>query len=1704
MRYYKPSCPKYMRILITVLVSLFTVGQINAQRVAKSSASIQTISNPGTGYFHYANRNEPPRAIEFEERTVTSAQFLQNINSYLNVPADFTFAESESTTDQLGMKHRLLQQHYKGIPLEGMLYRVHEKNGFVRSANGRAVRSINLDMSVKLNEDQAFEYAKRHVKSRDTTIRQGKRIIASRDFSFTPESFSIAFQYDIDVSFSERWRVSIDARTGNIVNKVSLVHNCSTHEKRPLPFGSGSGLTRYYGRQNIKVEMFDDGSSRMIGQTDNGGKIETYDINHFPARFLNFGFPIPLYDISSSFNTYDLPDQKVAVSVQWGTEKAYEYYFKKYGRNSFDNNGATIASYVHLDENLDNAFWTGKALAFGDGSNNNPLVELDVVSHELTHAVTQYEAGLQYYYEPGALNESFSDIFGKAVEFDTFGDTATWQLAKHFREGGLRDLANPNLQSQPDTYEGDLWISGDEDYGGVHYNSGVQNFWFYLLCEGGSGTNDHETAYSINAIGIEAASTIAYRNLTEYLSTTSDYMDSRVGSLLAAADLYGKNSIIYNEVSKAWNAVGVIDQPIITELEVYDITGTAVKLRGNLLPRGTEVTYRFEYGKTPALGSTTTTYEYIDKVEGVITGLESETRYYLRLVATNEHGDSYSYSGFKTLSPGPIVKLKPNIDVTETSATFYGAINPNNLEATYHFEYGTTTTFGSVTPSFSLSASTEFQDVSGIAINLQPRQTYYYRLSATNSAKSVSSTIGKFFTASRPVITSYAPLSSAINEELTITGLNFNPVSEKNFVTVGAVRAQILSSSDTEIRIKVPAGASLGKIRVTDLESALACESIHDFVPTYSGEFDASSLQISAGFTDLGSNDVTIGDIDGDNRPDIVYSHYAGFTVLQNTIQGDKITAGSFVRNGYSSDKPLYNLTLADFDGNGLKDIVALYNTGIRIYPNLSVPGFIFFGSPIDLATGYLAAATYNDFDLDGLVDIAITQTIPGDSTLLSIYRNQSPKGSLSSVTFVPRYTKALPGNVFELDNDDLNNDGKPDLTGSIFYKTEIITLKNGSVPGVFHFDDNIISDPTISTIADHLTQDLNGDNWKDVVAYSAPQADEMIVMQNTGGSSEISVNKPLVYASTARATFVQPGDLDGDGKVDVMVGLPEGNFLLLKNNTIAGAPIESGSFDDFANFGTASEAISGVSGISIGDLNGDGKPEMVTTYFLDHFPHAGYEIEIWENTTASCLDPSLVSVDAAQYFASVVLPVNTTVDQFQIEYRAEGIETWSSNNATTLYNLNPGTHYELRVRARCQLGFTQYHYSTFETKCIELNSLSIYYITPTYASITANNLELFEIQYSPAGEDEYVTLPQYSYHISDLIPGTTYDVRYRGRCSIATDFEYLQFATPCPSLEYLYVASLTYNSAQINWTSYYTGSVILEYSTDQVNWTLVDETQLISPLVPGHEYFVRGAFVCATMQSDFSFTSFTTPCPSVSELLVDDIDPFNAHLTWSDESATGNYIVSYTASGGPANIVTVNSTSLNLAGLNPGTDYYVAVAPQCSGANNFFSTSFRTPCFVPGNLSVTSVTHTTATVTWSDEFDGGTYMFDYSISGSHAWMALNASEKQVSLSELRPGTQYSVRIYVSCRTEPVHYANIEFETSLFEKTTFFPNPTDADITIEPSKDLIGSRYVIFDNVGRNVAEGEIQKYVFDMSLFHPGIYTLKIDGEQPMRIVKH
>jgi Thermolysin metallopeptidase, alpha-helical domain/Thermolysin metallopeptidase, catalytic domain/FG-GAP-like repeat len=230
-----------------------------------------------------------------------------------------------------------------------------------------------------------------------------------------------------------------------------------------------------------------------------------------------------------------------------------------------------VESRVHYGMNYNNAFQSpgSRYLSFGDGDGVrfSPLVSLDVVAHEFTHGVTEHTAGLIYANESGALNESFSDIFGTATEF-AYGRNPNYLLGEAcFTPGtpgdAMRSLADPPARGNPDYYPNRVFQGActpdpeRNDNCGVHSNSGIMNKAFYLLAEGGA----HPISKVIvTRIGRDAAVRIFYRALTFYLTKSARFYDARVATLNAAADLYGVASAQYRSTLAAWNAVGVRSQ----------------------------------------------------------------------------------------------------------------------------------------------------------------------------------------------------------------------------------------------------------------------------------------------------------------------------------------------------------------------------------------------------------------------------------------------------------------------------------------------------------------------------------------------------------------------------------------------------------------------------------------------------------------------------------------------------------------------------------------------------------------------------------------------------------------------------------------------------------------------------------------------------------------------------------------------------------------------------------------------------------------------------------------------------------------------------------------------------------------------------------------------------------------------------------------
>ncbi|MGB0850313.1 MAG: M4 family metallopeptidase [Bacteroidia bacterium] len=342
----------------------------------------------------------------------------------------------------------------------------------------------------------------------------------------------------------------IKATDGEIWAIENLLHDVNV---------TGTANTKYRGLKTITTDSIAPGNYRLR-ETGRGGGIETYNM----LTGTKYNAAVDFTDSDNYWNNYNAAYDEIATDAHYGAEVTYDYYFDRFNRNSFDNNGAKIRSYVHYRKNYVNAFWNGSVMTYGDGNGTSwaPLTSIDICGHEVSHAVTTNSAGLIYSYESGALNESFSDIFGNAIEYYADSLVFSWKMGEDIMSSGtgLRNMSNPNLRGDPDTYKGTYWKTGSGDNGGVHTNSGVQNYWFYLLSQGKAGTNDNGDAFDVDSLGIHKAEQIAYRNLTVYLTKSSQYSDARYYGIRSAADLYGDCSHEMIVTTNAWHAVGVGDE----------------------------------------------------------------------------------------------------------------------------------------------------------------------------------------------------------------------------------------------------------------------------------------------------------------------------------------------------------------------------------------------------------------------------------------------------------------------------------------------------------------------------------------------------------------------------------------------------------------------------------------------------------------------------------------------------------------------------------------------------------------------------------------------------------------------------------------------------------------------------------------------------------------------------------------------------------------------------------------------------------------------------------------------------------------------------------------------------------------------------------------------------------------------------------------
>jgi hypothetical protein len=235
----------------------------------------------------------------------------------------------------------------------------------------------------------------------------------------------------------------------------------------------------------------------------------------------------------------------------------YNLYQTEHNRISIDNKNMPVISTVHYDVGYQNAFWSGTQMVYGDGF-GFALAD-DVVAHELTHGVTQYESNLFYYYQSGAINESFSDLWGEYYDqINGQGNDAAsdrWLIGENISGyGAIRNMSNPPGFGDPDKITSPNYYEEAGDNGGVHFNSGVNNKAVFLMVDGGAFNGK-----TITGLGWTKTAALYYEVNANLLPSGGDYSDLYYALQQACTNLLGQKGITVTDCQEVKDAIDAVE-----------------------------------------------------------------------------------------------------------------------------------------------------------------------------------------------------------------------------------------------------------------------------------------------------------------------------------------------------------------------------------------------------------------------------------------------------------------------------------------------------------------------------------------------------------------------------------------------------------------------------------------------------------------------------------------------------------------------------------------------------------------------------------------------------------------------------------------------------------------------------------------------------------------------------------------------------------------------------------------------------------------------------------------------------------------------------------------------------------------------------------------------------------------------------------------
>ena len=470
-----------------------------------------------------------------------------------------------SHTDRFGKQHVLFQQQYQGVPLWNQEIVAHiAPTGEVYAFNGRYIPTPRglMTVAVGITATEAVDVALTDLGSL-TAIQdlseQSKALLQYDGPQVTQNIWvhphtgrsHLVWHVVIRPNFRDRWYYFVDAHNGEVLQRYNATATDGPTTAQAVDLlGETQTLHVYEAFDTFYMidasrPMFEDVQPNIL--YDPLGAIWTLD-----AQGTDLGAGNEVTWALSENNEWT---DASAVSAHTNTALVFEYFLNTHGRLGIDGVGGTMISIVHVTdkgEPMENAFWNGKVMAYGDGDVVfSPLAgAADVAGHEMTHGVIERTVNLEYAFESGALNESFADVFGAMVDREDWliGEDIT--STSFFRTGALRDLSDPNNGGsrgdngwQPGHMDEFVELDIDTDNGGVHINSGIPNRACFLIAD---------------AIGREKTEQIYYRILdARYLNSRANFIDMRLAAQRAAIDLFGDPSDELDAVGAAFDAVGI-------------------------------------------------------------------------------------------------------------------------------------------------------------------------------------------------------------------------------------------------------------------------------------------------------------------------------------------------------------------------------------------------------------------------------------------------------------------------------------------------------------------------------------------------------------------------------------------------------------------------------------------------------------------------------------------------------------------------------------------------------------------------------------------------------------------------------------------------------------------------------------------------------------------------------------------------------------------------------------------------------------------------------------------------------------------------------------------------------------------------------------------------------------------------------------------